>query len=530
MSQVPGWKVEFAPGVSDLEKSVIGDHLLKKVQDSRVIKKGKHRIVERIMWKGVDLHAKTNYLHNLRARLRRFLRPSKSQLEYSVLRDLGNIGVKSLEPVAWAETPQLFGESVLYTRTLGDSETLEDFWKKSWRTLEPKAKREICNNFATLLAQLHSGGLFHPDPHPGNILVMGHSWELRIIDLHNPIRKKNPTMEDRKKDISGWTQWGSLRLETCDLARILRHYLRVSGLGKFKHWWISISNLAFVRQKQFWAKQEPLCLKSSHRRFTRIRGNEKTGIALAEFSSLVGNVAGFFSTKGEPNPTLKVLKSSPSSQVYQALWMGKGIIIKVIPIKKGLKGFLSRLTGSDSGKRQWYWSNVLRLRLLPTPRILGWYFDSVSRCSYVIAEEIQGGHQLDQWLEGTGNNPDPKRVMIRRLAKSIRILHQRGIFNRDMKAANIMVDGLNEIQWVDLGGMGHLMENGNARRLKDLARLAGSFWESPHITNTDRLRFLKTYLGPYWVTSEGWKNHWKIMEKRASERIRARVKAGRALG
>lgn len=530
MKQVSGWKVEFAPGASELERAVIADHLGKKEQAARVIKKGNHRIVERILLENVDLHAKTNYLHNMRARLRRFLRPSKAQLEFSVLRELGNAGVKSLEPLAWAEKAPLFGESVLYTRTLGDSETLEEFWKKSWTTMDPKSKHKICKHFSILLAQMHRSGLFHPDPHPGNILVMSHSLDLRIIDLHNPIRKRNPTITHRKMDISGWAQWGNLRLETRDLVRILKHYLSASQLGDFKFWWNSIASLALARQSRFWARQEPLCLHSGHRRFTRIRGNGKSGIALAEYGPMVAKVSEFFSNRGIPQTPMPVLKSSPSSQVYQTPCEGKGIIIKVIPRKKGLKGFILRLLGNDPAKRQWYWSNALRLRLLPTPRILGWYYDSKSKRSFVLAEELAGALQLDRWLEHTGENLFLKRSMIRKMANAVRTLHQRGIYNRDMKAANVMVDSQMGIHWVDLGGMGHLATTDILRRFKDLARLAGSFWASPRISHSDRLRFLKSYLCSKEVRAGNWKRRWKFIEARALERIQVRVKAGRALG
>jgi serine/threonine protein kinase len=530
MSQVRGWKLEYAPAASDAEKAVIADHLVKKEQSTKLIKKGKHRIVERVFIKDIDIHAKTNFLHNIRAKIRRFLRPSKAELEFSVLRELENAGVKSLEPLGWAEQTRPFGSSVLYTRTLGDSESLEELWKKSWLTLDSNSKQKICKKFAILLCQLHKSGLFHPDPHPGNILVIGQSLDLRIIDLHNPIRKKNPSINFRQKDISAWAQWGSLRLGTMDLARILRYYLVKSGLGEFKNWWKSISNLTLAKQKRFWSRQEPLCLNSGHRRFTRIKGKGFDGIALSDYSPFLAKVSHLFTPKGNPIYPLLVLKSSSSSQVYQTTCEGKSLIIKVIPQKKGIKGFLLSLIGADTCKNQWYWSNALRLRLLPTPKILGWHRNTKSGWSFVLAEELSGALQLDRWLEGIGDNSAIKRTMINKLAISVRTLHQRGVYNRDMKAANVMIDSENGINWVDLGGMGHLPKSENLRRFKDLARLAGSFWKSSQITNSDRLRFLMAYLSSEESQKGKWKAQWKWIEKRALERISARVKAGRALG
>lgn len=530
MMQVSGWKVEFAPGTSDLERAVIEKHLVKKPQETKVIKKGQHRIVERVKEGKIDIHAKTNYLHNLRAKLRRFLRPSKAQLEFSVLRELENAGVKSLEPLAWSEEPHFFGRSILYTKTLEDSETLEELWKKNWAKLDPKSKHTVCKQFALLLSKMHGAGLFHPDPHPGNILVTVPSFDLRVIDLHNPIRKQNPTLKDRKIDISGWSQWGSLRLENRDLARILKHYLVHSGLGEFKKWWNSISNHTTAVQKRFWSRQESLCLHSGHRRFIRIREKGISGIGMAEFGPLLTKIAKLFSNMDARQIPFEVLKSSLSSQVYRTNIENLGLVIKVIPKKKGIKSYLLNLLGSDPAKNQWYWSNALRLRLLPTPRILGWYQNSKTGCSYVLAEELSGALQLDRWLERSGDNSSSRYGMIWTLARAIRTLHQRGLYNRDMKAANIMVDTKNQIYWVDLGGIGHLSTADNHRKLKDLARLAGSFWYSKQVTHSDRLRFLKIYLTSEEWASSNWKVAWKFIERRSLQRIRARTRAGRALG
>ena len=60
MSQVSGWKVEYGPTASDLEKALILDHLVKKEQSTKIIKIGKHRIVERVVLQDIDIHAKTN--------------------------------------------------------------------------------------------------------------------------------------------------------------------------------------------------------------------------------------------------------------------------------------------------------------------------------------------------------------------------------------------------------------------------------------------------------------------------------------
>ncbi|MBY0231923.1 MAG: hypothetical protein K2W96_21785, partial [Gemmataceae bacterium] len=66
------------------------------------------------------------------------------------------------------------------------------------------------------------------------------------------------------------------------------------------------------------------------------------------------------------------------------------------------------------------------------------------------------------------------------------------------------------------------------RRVRDLARLAASFLGVPEVSNTDRLRFLSSYLNAGLRGLRGWKGWWKRIEvaalaKKASNERRRRV-------
>ncbi len=530
MEQKSGWIVEFSPLATTGERQLLWDHLHQKISDPIVVKKGHHRIVERLCQNGADIHAKTNFLHNFRAKLRSLFRPCKSKMEFRVLLELNNQGIPSLIPLAWAAKDQWFGESIFYSRTRLGSMTLEDYWQSSWTKANDKVKGTIARNWAALMAQMHQNGLFHADPHPGNILILKETLELLVIDIHQPTRMRTPTLQKRKEDLAAWAMWGQVRLSLFDLAKFLKYYLQVSSLGEFKQRWIEISQITALKQKRFWARHETNFLSGNHRRFAKIKSNGLSGHTQGAFAQSVWKIATLLQTPGPFTDSLATLKTSPSSTVYQTNWEGFGLILKVIPWKTGLLSSLKRLFGVHPAKAQWFWSNALRLRLLNAPTAFAWYIDRKARHSVIITQQLFGAKQLDQWLETHRNNPGVIRKGVRDLARSVRNLHQRGVFNRDMKAANIMIDQSGEIYWVDLGGMGHLGFQKSARMEKDIARLAGSFWKNPHLSNQDRLRFLQTYLPRILWIAKGYKGIWKRLENIAFQRINSRQASGRPLG
>ncbi len=530
MEQISDWKVEFSPEVSPGERELIYNHFQGKNEPSLIVKKGHHRCVERISQTGVDIYAKTNYLHNLRARLRRLFRPSKSKMEFHALLGLKTIGLPSLIPLAWAENSQRFGESILFTRGIKGSITMEAYWQSFWGLANKKDKNKIARNWAKLIANMHGFGHFHPDPHPGNLLVLEDSLELLVIDIHQPARRRSPSLQNRMEDLAAWSMWANLRIGRLDLARFLKYYLQLAKLRGLKKWWIEISKLTTLKQQRFWVRHESNILQGSHRRFVKINSHGIVGQALGTFTSSAMEIATQLRLQGSFKDHLSTIKCSHSSIVYRTNWQGISYIIKIMPWKTTIISSLKRFFNLNPAKNQWFWSNALLLRLLPTPKSFAWFNDRMTRQSVIITQDLVEAKQIDHWLEMHRNNPLLIQGGVKVLAQTIRTLHQRGVYNRDMKAANIMIDQHGKIFWVDLGGMGHLNFQKDERKIKDIARLAGSFWQNRNLSNQDRLRFLKSYLPRNEWASKRYKATWNLIESHALLRISARKAKGRVLG
>src|SRR5262245_23159663 len=84
---------------------------------ARVIKHGPHRTVYRVHLGGLDFFLKHNRVHNTRALLRQFVRPSKARLECDKALAAARRGVATITPLAVGETDSPWpGDSYLLTR------------------------------------------------------------------------------------------------------------------------------------------------------------------------------------------------------------------------------------------------------------------------------------------------------------------------------------------------------------------------------------------------------------------------------
>lgn len=501
-----------------------------------VIKKGAHREVVRLQSDGVDLHIKRNQLHNFRARARRWFRPSKAQLEFDLLQKLAARGLKTLEPVAWAESAN--GFSILATRTLHDGFPLDKYWADTASQRSPKGRGRLLGEMANLLAAMHDLGLFHPDPHPGNLLWSPADHRLVLMDLHTVTQKKVAGLSDRIRDLASWGAWSDLRLSRGDNLLVLKRYHRaLEASGLFPGFTLralaeTVRHELEKQHQRFWQKQAALSLRGGHRRFEKVKTGSFQGMALGGEKDFLRSIT-LLPGPGKPlPPDCSVLKESKSSRVFRIEREGKGIIVKQVPWKSTWGGWLGRMLGWDSLTRSWYWTHALRLRLLPTPRALGYGAMSRDKYSLLVMEEVAQARGLDEWARECG---DRKRLLsgIRHLAKMIANLHGRGLQHRDLKAANILVDPQDRIWFVDLVGVqkapGDKPER-DQRRIRDLSRLAASFWDGKTITLGMRRLFLSAYLFGLDRIERDWKVWWRSIAREASQRRERTQARGRPLG
>ncbi|MFO1023444.1 MAG: lipopolysaccharide kinase InaA family protein, partial [Planctomycetales bacterium] len=141
-----------------------------------------------------------------------------------------------------------------------------------------------------------------------------------------------------------------------------------------------------------------------------------------------------------------------------------------------------------------------------------------------VPESISLHEYLAQTHTETGD-PDQtawRRTLCIQLGRQIRRLHQLGFDHRDLKASNFLVRGTGRNNpapcIVDLEGVRRWPLLPYARRCQNLVRLNLSADAHLVFSRTDRLRFLKEYLGD--LASIHWKNSWRRLTRLTINRRR----------
>ena len=96
------------------------------------------------------------------------------------------------------------------------------------------------------------------------------------------------------------------------------------------------------------------------------------------------------------------------------------------------------------------------------------------------------------------------------LARLLRTLHERSLSDRDLKTANVLIEGDPNaadvrLSVIDLVGVRLIHPLPHHRRVQNLSRLHLSLADVPGRTRTDALRFLQAYL-PWGLSPH---NDWK---------------------
>jgi hypothetical protein len=238
----------------------------------------------------------------------------------------------------------------------------------------------------------------------------------------------------------------------------------------------------------------------------------------------------------------KIIKDSPTAMVCrQSLPVDDDQPLEIVckrsiprnPIKK-----LYYALRTSRPMQTWLRANALLHRRIPTARPLA--VVERRRCglltdSMIIIEFAENAHDLDTLLSvhmrelPASRQYDMKLVMLDAIVDILLQLEASRLIHRDFKAPNIMV------QWdsaasnpphvllVDLDGiLKPLIPRPNAP-LRAMARLNVSLDRCPRVTHTDRLRFLKRWLGRGSTGHRNWKTVWRELDEMSRQKRRSRT-------
>ena len=254
------------------------------------------------------------------------------------------------------------------------------------------------------------------------------------------------------------------------------------------------------------------------------------------------------------DPGSTILKESRTTRVAELVLPVDGrptrVIYKRFNRKKWLDPLLA-LFRPTRGWRAWQAGQHLNSRGLPTPRNLAYLQRQAVRArwvpswflpldTYILTIRAEPSMTVSDHvsrcvsaLSGTRKRQALKELA-RSLARLVRTMHERSLSHRDLKAANILVEGdpfaeTLALTLIDLVGveLGHPLSHG--RRVQNLARLQVSLSRLDGWSNTMALRFLRDYLPWASTRRDEWKALWKAIEQRVRQKERRNARSGRIL-
>lgn len=516
---------------------------------AHVVKHGPHRTVYRVQLPGLDFHLKHYRLADRRAWLRQLVRPSKARLEFLRALAVAARDVPTAVPLALGEQPLGTGpgESYLVTRSLEATEPLSTFLESTlltWpRPRRARLRQRLAGALAELVARLHDAGIQHDDLHAANLLLrLGERDEpsLFLIDLHD-VRLGQPLpWTPRRENLVILNRWFVVRASRSDRLRFWRAYAELAQgvVGGQPDAPRDLEARTWQSNLDFWQNRDRRCLVSN-RYYQRLRVPGIRGFAVRDLDEealapLLADPDALFQ-----QPRAILLKDSRSTTVAEIEMRIDGVLRPVIfkrfRVTSRLDPWLNLVRRSPA-LRSWVWGQGLRERCLRTARPLA-VFHRRRRgllCEgYLLTEKIPHALDLHEHLEKLSRLPPAEfraqgRLLLDKLARLVRDLHNRQLSHRDLKAANILVSG-GEPWLIDLVGIRLARTLSRRQRVQNLARLHASFHDVSWLTRADRLRFLRVYLCWGLFGRMTWKAWWREIVRATEAKIARNRERGRPL-
>ena len=403
------------------------------------------------------------------------------------------------------------------------------------------APRALACGLADLVARLAEADLYLPDLHPGNILISGgpDAWRLSLVDLAEAEQPAPP-----ESTVEHLVQLEHFFEPIASVTERLRCLDRVGQVLGATTEASLVARATADYRREFYRHRDRRTRRES-KYFARIKveassaGLRPQGDSLTFGSRLnadadtwrgwatadCGEAVMALLVKGNLSPdqpgATRLKAAGRTADIWRlTLPDGRGLVLKRHKRtgRQGPgRGFLG--TRSLAAFRK---GHALLARGISTARPVA-AVDLRHRGAVkdtLLATEPVAGVPLSEWLRR-----DPpaleRRQLARALAQMIRRLHDAGFSHRDLKAPNILVAPRGSCGprpvLVDLDGVRKGLGVSAVRRGKDLMRLSVSLDEWGVARRTDRLRFLRAYLG-----RRGCPEAMTILGRRRGDRCEAR--------
>jgi tRNA A-37 threonylcarbamoyl transferase component Bud32 len=308
-----------------------------------------------------------------------------------------------------------------------------------------------------------------------NILVRADPLEIRRVDVHHAVVKREVSELERRNNIALLNATVPLRDEffagygwTPEQTRATRE--RSDEIRRARHF--SRSFRCLKRTTHFQPK-----------RFGGMKWHLRAAALNPELERLLKNPDEWLRTCG------KLFKGFERSSTVGA---GGGVVLKRFNFRKPGNLFKD-LFRQSRALRAFQKAHHLETLRIATPRPIAAAEKRLVRvllASYLVTEEIPDGRELGEYLQGVSRID---RNVVRAVAELVGRLHEEGFSHRDMKETNLLLDANLGPHLIDLDGLKFMHRVPDQRAGADLARLARAASKYPVVARSERILFLKRY-------------------------------------
>ncbi|MBI4245294.1 MAG: hypothetical protein HY606_14490 [Planctomycetes bacterium] len=394
--------------------------------------KFKNRYVEKITSGKYELFIKVygGYFNNFRIKR-----------EFSNLLRLSSLGIPCTPPIGYIN---LYGNLILITKRITTSITAKDFLRQE----NDFGKRiAFLNLLKSLINTLCVHGAYPEDFHMGNILYdNSHAY---IVDANKLILSKS---DDAKYSFLGNTVFSShMLLSKTELLRLLKQHLNSGNLARIKQY--------FIRHSQKYAlDRAKRTLKKGSSDFGLQNGIPMNNKYRLNFEKVCGDLS-----------KMKPYKETSSATSYVT---GKLFVKKFISHSKAKRCWLNAVT-----------AKYLNINFIEPIALLKNIF---------ISRYLKDAITLTEFIREkyTGLARKERSTSIISFANYLKSIYNRGVFHKDLKANNIIVNpNTGFFCLVDTEDIRLKKDVSTELMIKNLVQLNAA---SPgEFSKTDRLRLLK---------------------------------------
>ncbi|MGR3309413.1 MAG: lipopolysaccharide kinase InaA family protein [Candidatus Brocadiales bacterium] len=479
----------------------------------------------------------------LKKGIKYLFRPSCAKTEWDMMKGLIDKGISTCVPLAYGEERQwgFLKDASLIIKEIPDCLTFQAYFVRhcSGKLSKDKIlqKRALFRKLANFIQHIHKNNIDHRDFHGGNILVTetdSGSLEFYIIDLHKARFCRKLSLQRRVDNLADIIDTHGRRLSKTDCMRLIKYYGNFRDKKDFKVFTSKVLKRVKVRRYRRLKSRTRWCLKLSNL-FTiykekGVKVYYRKEYRLADILDLFKKIENY-----PENAQGNVLKRSLKAKVFleEITFNGnpKKIVVKHNFYRRNFFDMLKKTFLGTKGKRAWVAGNGLIARGIPTPQPIALIEKKsfgFTRDNFLLTEYVDDALCVNDYVSKYFNNKlnkrnpkmiKKKKLFIEKLARLFRSFHDTGFYHCDLSGVNVLVkEGQHEkgkMFIIDLDSVLIWRKLTLKRRLKNLSQINGRL---NCITNTDRMRFFKTYFRG--IPPNARKYIKEIMKHREIRRLR----------